>query len=93
LLAERLGLLLEKGLQGALGEAGSGGVGDLFHGAEIDIESGSLLTEGVSGDDFAPLGGESAEFLEFLGGEAAWCHDASCLGDGTRTSEKRVPSD
>jgi hypothetical protein len=93
LLAERLGLLFEKSLQGSLGEASSGGVGDLFHGAEIDIEPGSLVAEGVSGDDFAPLSGETVEFLELLGGEGAGCHDASCLGVGTKTSEKRVPSE
>ena len=67
LLAQGVGLLFEQGLQGALGEAGGGGLGDLLHGVEIDIESGAVVAEGAAGDDFAPLGGEVTEFLEFLG--------------------------
>jgi hypothetical protein len=93
LLAQRLGLLFEEGLQGPRGESGGSGVGDLLHRAEIDVEPGSVVAEGAPGDDFAPLGGEALEFLEFLRGEGAGCHDASCLGDGTRTSAKRLPSD
>jgi hypothetical protein len=57
LSAEGLGLLLHEGRQGALGNAGGGRLGDFFHGGQIDIESRSLLAEGASGDDFAPLGG------------------------------------
>jgi hypothetical protein len=91
LLAQGVGLLLEEGLQGALGESVGGGAGDLFHGIEIDIESGSVVAEGASGDDFAPLGGEAAECLEFLGGEGAACHDASCLGVETRSGGGVVP--
>jgi len=71
LRAQRLGLLLEEGLQGPLREPGGGGVGDLLPGAEIDVESGPVVAEGAPGDDFAPLGGEVLEFLEFLGGEGA----------------------
>jgi hypothetical protein len=93
LLAEGLGLLLEEGLQGSLGESGGGGGGDLLHGAEIDVESGALVAEGAAGDDLAPAGGEVVEFLEFVGRESAGSHDASCLGVETRTREKRVPSD
>jgi hypothetical protein len=39
-LAQRLGSLFEERLQGALGEIGGGGRGDLLHGVEIDAESG-----------------------------------------------------
>jgi hypothetical protein len=93
LLAQGIGLLFEEGVQGALGEAGSGGEGDLLHGIEIDIESGSVLAEGASGDDFAPLGGQVTEFLKFFGGERTASHDASCVGVGPIPTEKPVPSD
>src|SRR5437773_1600408 len=63
LLAQRLGLLLQEGLQGSFGEPGGGRISDLLHGTEIDVESGSVVAEGVSGDNLAPLGGELAEFL------------------------------
>jgi hypothetical protein len=91
LLAQSGGLLLEEGLQGALGETGGGRPGDLLHGPEIDIESGPVVAEGASGDDLAPLGGEVVEFLEFLGRKGAACHDASCIAVKTRAREKVVP--
>jgi hypothetical protein len=91
LLAQRVGLLFEERLQGAFGEAGGGGVGDVRHGSEIDVEPGPVVAEGAAGDDFAPLSGEAAEFLQFRGGEGAACHDASCLGVETRTKEKVDP--
>jgi hypothetical protein len=91
LLAQGVGLLLEEGLQGALGESVGGGAGDLLHGIEIDLKSGAAVAAGASGDDFAPLGGEAAEFLELLGGEGAVCHDASCLGVETRSGEESFP--
>jgi len=90
-LAQGVGLLLEEGLQGALGESVGGGAGDLLHGLEIDIESGAALATGASSDDFAPLGGEAAEFLELLGGEGALCHAVSCLGVETRSGEESFP--
>jgi len=93
LLAEGLGLLFEEGLQGSLGESGGGRVGDLLHGAEIDVQAGALVAEDAAGDDLAPASGEVVEFLEFLGGEGARSHDASCLGVGTRTNEQRILSD
>jgi hypothetical protein len=78
-------LLFEEGLEGALGEAGGGGEGELLHGVEIDVEAGPVLAEGASGHDLAPPGGQAAEFVEFLGGEGAPRHDASCLGVETRS--------
>lgn len=60
---------LQKGLEGALGEPLGGGVGDLLHRVEIDTESGAVVAERAAGDDFPPLGGEVAEFPEFVGGE------------------------
>jgi hypothetical protein len=93
LLTQGVGLLFEEGLQGALGETGSGGVSNLLHCIEIDVEPRPVVAEGASGDDFAPLGGQVTEFLEFFGGERTASHDASCVGVGTSTTEKRVPSD
>jgi hypothetical protein len=74
-----LGLLLQAGAQGALGQAGGGGAGDLLHRVEIDVEAGSLLAEGAAGDDFAPAGGQVANLLKHLGGGLAARHGVSCL--------------
>lgn len=92
LFAQGGGLLFEKGLQSALGESSGGGPGELLHGVEIDVESRTVVAEGASGDDFAPLGGEALELLELFGSERTACHDASCIGVRKRTSDKRVPS-
>jgi hypothetical protein len=91
LLAQGVGLLFEQGLQGALGESGGGGEGDLLHGIQVEVESGSVVAAGASGNDFAPLSGEAAKFMEFFGGEGAACHDASCVGVETRTRVKVAP--
>jgi hypothetical protein len=80
LLPQGVGLLFEEGLQGALVEPGGGGLRDLLHGVEIDVESGAGVAEGAAGDDFAPLGRQITEFLELLGGELASRHGASHLG-------------
>lgn len=80
LRAQGVGLALQEGLQGALVEAGGGGLGDLLHGVEVDVESGAVVTEGAAGDDFAPLGRQITEFLELLRGKLAACHEGSCLG-------------
>jgi hypothetical protein len=90
-LAQGVSLLFQEGLQGALGEAGGGGAGDLLHGLQIAIESRPLVAEGASGDNLAPAGGEVTEFLEFLGGEGTSCHAASCLDVETKTKVKMVP--
>lgn len=75
-----LGLLFEAGLQGSFGQAGGRGLGDLFHGVEIDVEARAGVAKRTAGDDFSPLGGEGAQFLEFLRSELASRHDASCVG-------------
>ena len=91
LLAWGVGLLFEEGLQGALSEAGGGGLGDWLHSRAIDIKSGAIVAEGASGDNFAPLCGEATEFLDFLGGEVAVCHNASCVGVSKGAREKVTP--
>lgn len=66
LVAQAGRLLFEQRLQRAFGEAGGGGLGDLFQGVEIDVESGAALTEGATGDDFTPLRRELTEFVQLL---------------------------
>jgi hypothetical protein len=56
-------------LQGAFGQAGCRRLGDLLHGVEIDIESGTVVAEPATGHNLAPLRGELTDFLEFLGRE------------------------
>ena len=79
-LAPRRGLSLEEDWQGALVEPGGGGLGDLLPGIQVEAEAGAVVAEGAAGDDVAPLGGQGAAFLEFLGGAVASRHGASCLG-------------
>jgi hypothetical protein len=68
LVAEGLGLLFEEGGKGALGESGGGRGGELLQGGERDSEARPVVAEGPPGDDFAPLGGQSADLVEVLGG-------------------------
>jgi hypothetical protein len=49
-----LGLLLEQQLQGALGHSLGGGVSQLFHGPEIDLQTGASVAESPLGDNFSP---------------------------------------
>jgi len=70
-------LLLQEQLEGSFGESLGGGGGDLLEGAEVDIESGAVVAEGPSGDDFAPLGGEVAELVKFGRGEWWSAHGVS----------------
>ena len=69
LFAERLGLLFQEGGQGAFGQAGGGGAGELLHGLEVGVQSRAVIAEGASGNDFAPAGGQVTDFLEELGGK------------------------
>jgi hypothetical protein len=70
LLAEGLGLLFQERGQGSFGQPVGGGLGDLFHGVEVGVESGSVVAEGASCDDFAPVLGEVTDFLEEFGGSS-----------------------
>jgi hypothetical protein len=72
------GLTLQKGLESAFGDSLGGGVSDLLHHCEIDIESGTLVAEGASGDDFSPLSGEEAKLVEFARSERTSGHETSC---------------
>ena len=72
---QRVRLLTEQHVQGPFGDSGGGGPGDLLHGLEIDGGARAGLAEGPAGDDFAPLGGEVADGLKFLGGEPVLAAD------------------
>jgi hypothetical protein len=78
--AKGLGLLLEQGGEGALGQPGGGSAGDLLHGGQIDFGPRAVAAEGVAGDDLAPAGGQRTDFQEVLGREMATRHDEPCLG-------------
>jgi hypothetical protein len=73
-LAEGLGLLFQQGGEGAFGEASGRGAGELLHGLEVGVQAGALVAEGAAGDNFAPVGGEVADFLEEFWREFATRH-------------------
>jgi hypothetical protein len=79
LRSQGIGVLAEQDVEGAFGQAGRGGAGDLLHGLEIDLRAGAGVTEGAAGDDFAPLGSEVTDVLEVLGGGLTTRHGLSCL--------------
>ena len=78
-VAEGPGLLFQGAGQGALGQTGRGGAGDLLHRVEVHVEAGAAFAEGAAGDDFAPALGEVADLLQQLGGELAARHGVSRL--------------
>jgi hypothetical protein len=67
LRSQGVGLLAEQDGEGAFGEAGGGGAGDILHGLEIDLRARAGVTEGAAGNDCAPVSSEVADFLEVLG--------------------------
>ena len=66
LLAEGLGLFFQERGQGSFGQSVGSGLGDLFHSVEVGVESGSVIAEGASCDNFAPGLCQIADFLEEL---------------------------
>jgi hypothetical protein len=87
------GLTLQEGVQGAFGQARGGGVGDLLHRVEVHVESGSVVAEGPTSDDFAPPSGELAEFEEFFWGERTTCHETPCPEVTTKPNRGVAPDD
>ncbi len=55
--SEGLSLLLQKGAEGALGQASRRCGRDLFHGLEVEWAVASALSVEATSDDFSPLGG------------------------------------
>jgi hypothetical protein len=66
--------LFQQGGQGTLGEAGRSGAGELLHGLEVGVQARAGVAEGAAGDDFAPAGGEIADFLEEFRGKFTTRH-------------------
>ncbi len=88
LFAEGLGLLFQQEGEGALGEAGRGGTGQLLQGLEVGVQAGATIAEGAAGDDFAPASGEVADFLEEFWGKLTTRHDRYCLALVTEGQEE-----
>jgi hypothetical protein len=55
---------------------------------EVDVEAGPVVAEGVASHDFAPLGGECVQPVEFLGGETWWGHDQPCPEAAARCADE-----
>jgi hypothetical protein len=66
--------LFQEGGEGALGEAGRGGAGQLLHDLEVGVQAGAAVAEAAAGNDFAPAGGEVADFLEEFRGKFTTRH-------------------
>jgi hypothetical protein len=75
-----LGLLLQEGGQGALGQAAGGRLGELFEGEEIDVQAGAGVPESPAGATFSPAGRQFADFLEVFRGKKRAGHRLPCLG-------------
>ena len=72
-------MLLQQDAERAFGQAGRGGRGDLLHGLEVHRLAGARLTPDTTGDNFAPLGGQSMDLLKLLRRERARFHNPSSL--------------
>jgi hypothetical protein len=70
---QRLGVLIDKATQGALGQAGRRGGRDLLHGGEVEGAGG--IGADASDDDFAPLGGECTDLGQLLRSRFAFRHE------------------
>jgi hypothetical protein len=82
-------LLFQQGGEGALGQAGGGGAGQLLHGVEVGVQAGPGVAEGAAGDDFAPAGGGVADFLEDFRGKFTTCHGRYRLVLAAKVGEGR----
>jgi hypothetical protein len=67
--------LVQETFDGALGEARSGSAGDLLHHIQINIETRTVGTEGVLGDNSSPLFGKVANGLQIGVGQTATSHE------------------
>lgn len=87
-VSEALGLTFEEVGEGSFGESSGGDIGELFHGVEIGVESWSIVAEGSSSDNFSPVGGEFADFLEKFRGKLTCRHNRYHLVLATRKRMK-----
>jgi hypothetical protein len=70
-VGERLGLLVQSGGEGSRGQPQGSSEGNLFHGVEVDIETGAVVAKGTTGNNFAPSGSEFADLLQHFRGQRA----------------------
>jgi hypothetical protein len=77
--AQSLGLLVEESGERPLGQTVRGGLGQLLHEIEVDVQAGASGAEGAAGNDFAPVSGERTDFLEQFGRKRTAWHGKSCL--------------
>jgi hypothetical protein len=64
LSAEAVRLLFQESAEGAFGQASGSGASNLLHRVEIDLGARAFLTEGVTGNYFAPALGQLTDFLK-----------------------------
>lgn len=62
-------MLLQEGGEGAFGQTGGSGAGELLHGLEVGILPRPVVAEDASSNDFAPAGGKVTDFLEEFRGK------------------------
>src|SRR6188472_3435671 len=87
LVGHLLSLLLEHLLKRPFGQSVRRGGGDLLHRLEVHVQSRPVVAEGPLGDDFAPLGRQDTQSVEFLGCEAWGRHDLSLSEVPTRATD------
>jgi len=80
--------LFQQSGEGTFGEAGGRGAGQSLHGVEIGVQAGAGVAEGAAGDDFAPAGGQVADFLEEFRGKFTACHGRYYLVLASNGSEE-----
>jgi hypothetical protein len=79
LVREFVGLLCQEQLECSFGQPARGRSGDLLEGAEIDIQTRSVISEGALGNNLCPSCRQIVQFLEFLGAKVWGGHRLSCL--------------
>jgi hypothetical protein len=85
--AEGLSLLFQQGGEGSFGQASGSSPSDLLHEIEVGVQSRSSVAEGTAGNNFAPAGGEVANFLKEFGWKLTLRHGESCLVLAVETRE------
>ena len=66
-LSQELALLRRGCFQCPLGQAACCRAGDFLHLCEIHVEPRSLIPKGLFDDNFSPLLGQPADYLQFFG--------------------------
>jgi hypothetical protein len=74
-----LGLLLQEAGESTFGQSTGRSRGDLFESGQVGVEAGAGVPEGPTRHNFAPLGSQVTDILEFLGSQFSSGHRLSCL--------------